>query len=209
MTSSPNVEFNSSTHHAKVDDSVRLDPELLAHGDQRNVVDKYRHWHLDAIRQDLAESASELEIAIENLERDFNMGTIIRSANAFNVRRVHIIGRKQWNKRGAMMTDKYLKVIHHPSVTDFLSATPADYQLIALDNQSGAHDLATFPLPCQAILIFGSENSGISTELLQHVHAMVQIEQFGSTRSINVGVAAGIAMYEWTRRFKLAPQIDK
>lgn len=209
MISSPNVEFNSSTHHAKVDDPARLDPELLAHGDQRNVVDKYRHWHLDAIRQDLAESASELEIAIENLERDFNMGTIIRSANAFNVRRVHIIGRKQWNKRGAMMTDKYLEVVHHPSVTDFLSAAPADYQLIALDNQSGAHDLATFPLPRQAILIFGSENSGISAELLQHVHAMVQIEQFGSTRSINVGVAAGIAMYEWTRRFKLTPQIDK
>ena len=107
------------------------------------------------------------------------------------------------------MTDKYLEVIHHPSVTDFLSAVPAYYQLIALDNQSGAHDLATFSLPRQAILIFGSENSGISAELLQHTHAMVQIEQFGSTRSINVGVAAGIAMYEWTRRFKLAPQIDK
>lgn len=98
----------------------QLDSELLKNGDRRNVVDKYRHWRLEAIRQDLAKTASELEIAIENLERDFNMGTIVRSANAFNVRRVHIIGRKQWNKRGAMMTDKYLEVIHHRTVDDFL-----------------------------------------------------------------------------------------
>lgn len=181
----------------------KLDPELLQHGDRRNVTDKYRHWQLEAIRQDLAETASELEIAIENLERDFNMGTIIRSANAFNVRRVHIIGRKQWNKRGAMMTDKYLEAIHHPTVADFLRAVDPTYRLIALDNQLGAHNLAEFSLPRQAVLIFGSEKSGISAELLNHANAMVQIEQFGSTRSINVGVAAGIAMYEWMRRFKL------
>lgn len=185
----------------------QLDSELLKNGDRRNVVDKYRHWRLEAIRQDLAKTASELEIAIENLERDFNMGTIVRSANAFNVRRVHIIGRKQWNKRGAMMTDKYLEVIHHRTVDDFLQAIKPGYQLIALDNQPGAQDLTQFELPKRAVLLFGSENNGISAALLNHANAMVQIEQFGSTRSINVGVAAGIAMYEWTRRFKLTSNL--
>ena len=181
-----------------------LDPQLITHGDKRNVIDCYRQWTVEAISRDLRQSASKLEIAVENLERDFNMGTIIRSANAFNVRRVHIIGRHQWNKRGAMMTDKYLELIYHPTVADFVQAVSPEYQLIALDNQPGAQDLANFPLIEQTVLIFGSEKNGISAELLQHAHAMVQIEQFGSTRSLNVGVASGIAMYEWTRRFRLS-----
>lgn len=184
-------------------DQPTLDPELMKHGDSRNVVDYYRNWTIEAISQDLRQTASILEIAIENLERDFNMGTIIRSANAFNVRRVHIIGRKQWNKRGAMMTDKYLELLYHPTVADFLKTIEPGYQLIALDNQPGANDLANFPLTEHTVLIFGSESHGISTELAKAADAMVQIEQFGSTRSLNVGVAAGIAMYEWVRRFRL------
>ncbi len=181
-----------------------LDPQLIKYGDKRNVIDRYRQWTVEAISRDLRQSASKLEIAVENLERDFNMGTIIRSANAFNVRRVHIIGRRQWNKRGAMMTDKYLELIYHPTVADFVQAISPEYQLIALDNQPGAQDLASFPLIEQTVLIFGSEKNGISAELLQQAHTMVQIEQFGSTRSLNVGVASGIAMYEWTRRFRLS-----
>lgn len=181
-----------------------LDPQLVKHGDKRNVIDRYRRWTVEAISHDLRQSASKLEIAVENLERDFNMGTIIRSANAFNVRRVHIIGRRQWNKRGAMMTDKYLELVYHSTVADFVQAVSPEYQLIALDNQPGAQDLVSFPLIERTVLIFGSEKNGISAELLQHAHAMVQIEQFGSTRSLNVGVASGIAMYEWTRRFRLS-----
>lgn len=181
-----------------------LDPRLVKHGDKRNVIDRYRQWTVETISHDLRQSASKLEIAVENLERDFNMGTIIRSANAFNVRRVHIIGRRQWNKRGAMMTDKYLELVYHSTVADFVQAVSPEYQLIALDNQPGAQDLASFPLIEQTVLIFGSEKNGISAELLQQAHAMVQIEQFGSTRSLNVGVASGIAMYEWTRRFRLS-----
>ena len=172
-----------------------LDLQLVKHGDKRNVIDRYRRWTVEAISHDLRQSASKLEIAVENLERDFNMGTIIRSANAFNVRRVHIIGRRQWNKRGAMMTDKYLELVYHSTVADFVQAVSPEYQLIALDNQPGAQDLASFPLIEQTVLIFGSEKNGISAELLQHAHAMVQIEQFGSTRSLNVGVASGIAMF--------------
>lgn len=193
------MEFNPvSTSH-----NTHLDPELVRNGDRRNVADRYRQWTVTAISHDLRQSSSPLEIAVENLERDFNMGTIIRSANAFNVKRVHIIGRRQWNRRGAMMTDIYLELVYHPTVDAFLVAIDTDYQLIAIDNQPGACDLAQFPLQVKTILIFGSESSGISAELSARANAMVQIEQFGSTRSLNVGVAAGIAMYEWTRRFRL------
>lgn len=181
-----------------------LDPELVKNGDIRNVADRYRCWTNEAIKADMQARATSLEIAIENLTHDFNMGTVVRNANAFNVRRVHIIGRKQWNKRGAMVTNRYLEVIHHPTVGDFMDFVAenlADYHLIAIDNQTGAQDLAKFDLPEKSLLIFGSESDGISEELLAKAEVMVQIEQLGSTRSVNVGVASGIVMYEWTRRF--------
>ncbi len=181
---------------------TKLDPELLKNGDSRNVVDKYRNWTNEAIKEDMIANSTELEIAIENIAHDFNMGTIVRNANAFCVRRVHIIGRRQWNKRGAMVTNKYLDVVHHPSIDDFLASIKPDYHLIAIDNQKGAENLAEDNLPLKSILIFGSESDGISPELLAKAETMVQIEQLGSTRSINVGVASGIAMYEWTRIHK-------
>ena len=177
----------------------QYDPELLEHGDSRNVVDKYRYWTNQAIVADLDRQRSSLVIAIENLEHDFNMGTIVRTANAFNATAVHIIGRKQWNKRGAMVTNRYLQVLHHPTVTDFLQ-TIGNRPLIAIDNQTGAQKLHEVKLPADGVLIFGSEASGISAELLTHCQTMVEIEQFGSTRSVNVGVAAGIVMYEYMRQ---------
>ena len=184
----------------------KLDPELLKNGDTRNVVDKYRFWRNEAIKADLKLRATKLEVAIENLGHDFNIGTVVRNANAFNVQRVHIIGRKQWNKRGAMVTNRYLEVVHHPDVVSFLQAVDKDYQLIAIDNMAGAKNLSQVSLPEKSILIFGSESDGISDELLSKTQMMVQIEQFGSTRSVNVGVASGIAMYEWTRRHVLSKQ---
>lgn len=180
-------------------DDVRLDPELLTKGDTRNVVDKYRYWTNDAIVKDLGARRSSLEIAIENLDHDFNMGTIVRTANAFNARKVYIIGRKQWNKRGAMVTNRYLDVEHFAELDDFLEATK-DKELIAIDNQPGAQSLHEFKFPREAILIFGSEANGISSELMSHCSNMVEIEQFGSTRSINVGVAAGIVMYAYVQQ---------
>ena len=152
---------------------------------------------------DLDANGAELEIAIDNVERDFNMGTIVRSANAFGVRHVHVIGRRQWNKRGAMMTDKYLHAQYYASIDDFLEEIH-DKTLIAIDNVDGSQPLAQADLPECAVLLFGSESSGIRTELLEHAAKIVEIEQFGSTRSLNVGVAAGIAMYAWTAKHMLA-----
>lgn len=164
--------------------------------DTRNVVDKYKGREMADIISDLDEHGTGLEIAVENLERDFNMGTIVRTANAFGVRHLHVIGRKQWNKRGAMMTDKYLHVHYYISVDEFLSRVPGR-PIVVVDNIPGAIDLHTTKLPRESILLFGAEKTGVSAEVVQHASCIIAIEQFGSTRSLNVGVAAGIVMYRW------------
>ena len=168
--------------------------------DTRNVLDKYKSLPMDTIIADLNRNRMPFEIAIENLERDFNMGTIIRTANAFNVQAVHIIGRRQWNKRGAMMTDKYMDVIYQENVPTFIEAM-SKKSIIAVDNTEGSVELAKAALPStDTVFVFGSEANGISDELLAQSEQIIAIEQFGSTRSLNVGVAAGIVMYEWVRR---------
>lgn len=170
--------------------------------DTRNVTDELKGMPHEQIVTKLDERGVELEIAIENLERDFNMGTIVRSANAFGVRTVHVIGRKQWNKRGAMMTDKYLTVVYHSTLDDFME-TITGKELIAIDNVTGSEPLARVTLSKNAVLIFGAEGPGISAEFLARASQTIAIEQLGSTRSLNVGVAAGIAMYAWLQQHHL------
>jgi len=182
----------------------RFDKMLLEHGDNRNVLDKYHYWTVAAIKEDLDKDRLELEIAIENLQRDYNMGTIVRAANAFNVSKVHIIGRKQWNKRGAMVTDLYMNIQYHDDVTTFKAAMQkAGKDIIAVDIVEGAMGLSEAKLPQNAVLVFGAEGPGLSKELLGVASHTVMIEQFGSTRSVNVGVAAGIAMYMWLLQHSL------
>lgn len=172
--------------------------------DTRNVIDKYRGQSVEAIVSDLDVSRSNLEIAIENIERDFNMGTIVRNANAFNVKTVHVIGRRQWNKRGAMKTDAYLHIEYHANVDEFLAVMKQRQRPVyAIDIVPGSRPLGSTPLPYNAVLVFGSEGDGISQALLSAAEEVVHIEQFGSTRSVNVGVASGIAMYAWVQQHRL------
>lgn len=172
--------------------------------DTRNVIDTYRNWSEAAIVADLDTNGVELEIAIENLERDFNMGTIVRSANAFGVRHVHVIGRRQWNKRGAMKTDAYLHVHYHATVDEFYAAMQERGRIVvAVDIIPGARGLHEVSLPKNAVLVFGAEGPGISPELSSRAESVVMIEQLGSTRSVNVGVAAGIVMYAWMQQYVL------
>lgn len=161
-------------------------------------MDEFKGMPHEQIVRLLDERGVELEIAIENVARDFNMGTIVRSANAFGIRRVHAVGRRQWNKRGAMMTDKYLEVVYHASVEAFRAATPGRL-LVAVDNVPGAVDIREVAKQPNAILIYGAEGPGLSPEMLAAADHIVAIPQCGSTRSLNVGVAAGIAMWEWLR----------
>lgn len=173
-----------------------LDPDLLENGDRRNVEDRYRYWTVEAIKADLDKSRVDLHIAIENWQHDMNIGTIVRNANAFNVAAVHIIGKRHWNRRGAMVTDRYLHIEQHQTVADFVQAMD-DRHIIAIDNLEGALPLSQVTLPKKAVLVFGGEGPGLSVDMQAAAEQMVMIEQFGSTRSVNVGVAAGIVMYEW------------
>lgn len=170
--------------------------------DTRNVIDEFKGVDIKEIIERLDDRGVELEIAVENTLRDYNMGTIVRTANAFGVRHIHVIGRRQWNKRGAMATDKYLHVHYHASMDDFIDSINGK-ELIAVDNVEGSRPLSKTDLPKNCVLVFGAEGPGISDDILSRAKQIVAIEQFGSTRSINVGVAAGVVMYEWLRRHRL------
>jgi len=191
-----NIPIGAGPHTQPWPTDPKYDPDLLASGDRRNVEDKYRYWTVDAIKADLATTRIELHVAIENWQHDLNIGTIVRTANAFNAAAVHIIGKRHWNRRGAMVTDRYLEIIHHPTVDAFVDSMK-DRHIIAVDNQDGAEALSHVILPKNAVLVFGGEGPGLSKEMIDAAERMVKIEQLGSTRSVNVGVAAGIIMYKW------------
>jgi tRNA G18 (ribose-2'-O)-methylase SpoU len=168
--------------------------------DSRNLIDEYKGLSNEEVFAALDKKRSPLEVAIENVEHDFNIGTVVRNANSFNVSKVHIIGKKKYNRRGAMCTDKYLEIIHHATIEDFL-ATQEGREIVAIENNTPrAKELHLKEFTKNTTLIFGSENNGITPELLEKAHDVRYIESFGSTRSVNVGVAAGIAMYEYTRQ---------
>lgn len=182
-------------------DDARLDPELLENGDARNVVDRYRYWRVEAIVADLNRTRHPFHVAIENLEHDFNIGSVVRTANAFNAASVRVVGRRRWNRRGAMVTDRYLHVGHHESAEALAEWADAEgLPLIGVDNLPGAVPLETFDLPLACVLVFGQEGTGLSDSVRVACAATVSIAQFGSTRSINVGAAAAIAMHAWVRR---------
>jgi len=180
----------------------RLDPELLANGDRRNVVDHYRYWTVEAIVADLDTRRQPFGVAIENWRHDLNIGTVVRTANAFLAREVIIVGRHRWNRRGAMVTDRYQHIRHVPSIVE-LAATSSDYAIVAIDNLPGARPLERAELPANALLLFGQESTGLTAEARAVATAVYSIAQFGSTRSINAGVAAGIAMHTWIRQHAL------
>ena len=183
----------------------RYDRELLAAGDTRNVVDEYRYWTMAAIVADLDARRHPFHVAIENWQHDMNIGSIVRSANAFLAAEVHIIGRKRWNRRGAMVTDRYQHVRHHEDVSGFVAwAGSAGLPVIAVDNVPGSVPVNRADIPEACVLLFGQEGPGLSDEALQAASSVVEITQFGSTRSINASAAAAVVMYEWSRRWSTA-----
>jgi tRNA G18 (ribose-2'-O)-methylase SpoU len=193
--------------HAKPwPDDPRLDPELLASGDRRNVVDRYRYWRRDAIVADLDQRRHGFHIAIENWEHDFNIGSVVRTANAFLAAEVHIVGKRRWNRRGAMVTDRYQHVRHHADVDDLVAwAAEASIPLLGVDNLPGSVGIETFTMPRECVMVFGQEGPGLSDAARAASVATVSIAQYGSTRSINAGAAAAIAMHTWVRQHAEPP----
>ena len=179
----------------------RYDRDLLRDGDSRNVIDRYRYWTMEAVVADLDEHRHPFHVAIENWQHDMNIGSIVRTANAFLAAEVHIVGRRRWNRRGAMVTDRYQHIREHPDVASFAAwARENGLPVVAVDNVEGSVDVRQADIPERCVLLFGQEGPGLTAEALAAADLVVEIGQAGSTRSINAGAAAAIVMHEWVRR---------
>lgn len=192
-------EVGVGPHPLPWPDDSRFDEELLELGDSRNVIDEYRYWSREAIVDDLDKKRHPFHVVIENWQHDFNIGTIVRNANAFLAHTVHIVGKRRWNRRGAMVTDRYQHIEHHDTVQEFQRFLDREQlPLIGIDIIEGSVPLERATVPRRCVLAFGQEGPGLSVEMIQFCDSVFHISQFGSTRSINVGVASGIAMHTWT-----------
>jgi tRNA G18 (ribose-2'-O)-methylase SpoU len=182
-------------------DDPSYDPALLAEGDRRNVVDRYRYWTVEAIVADLDLRRHPFHVAIENWEHDFNIGSVVRTANAFNAAGVHVVGRQRWNRRGAMVTDRYLHVRHYPDVAALAAFAAAEgLPLLGVDNVPGSVPVETYELPRACVLLLGQEGPGLSSAALDACADVLSVTQSGSTRSLNAGAAAAVVMHAWVRR---------
>lgn len=196
----------------------RFDPELLDQGDSRNVMDRYRYWTVEAIKADLdSRGRHSFEVAIENWTHDFNIGSMVRTANAFTASRVHIIGPHKWNRKGSLMTELYQTIDYHPSIDEFVAdirvrdrkesqeaatrgdsqAQPVHTRIIALDIVPGAAPIETYRFPERCVLLFGAEGPGLTQKALDIADDVVYITQYGSVRSLNAGAAAAVSMHVW------------
>ena len=194
-------EVGVGPHPQPWPDDPKFDPELLAEGDRRNVIDRFRYWRREAIVEELDQYRHDFHVAIENWEHDLNIGTVVRNANAFLAAGVHIVGKKRWNRRGAMVTDRYQHVTHHPTIEDLLAwAATENLPVIGIDNLPGCVPLETTDLPKHCVFLLGQEGPGLSEQARQAVTKVCSIAQYGSTRSINAGVASGIAKHAWIRQ---------
>ena len=195
------IEVGVGPHPEPWPDDARLDPALLEHGDSRNVVDRYRYWRREAVVDDLDRRRHPFHVAIENWQHDFNIGAVVRNANAFLAAEVHIVGRRRWNRRGAMVTDRYQHIRHHDDVAALATwANEEHVPIVGIDNLPGSQVISEADLPAACVMLFGQEGPGLSDAAREACTAVLHIPQYGSTRSINAGVASGIAMYEWVRR---------
>jgi tRNA G18 (ribose-2'-O)-methylase SpoU len=182
-------------------DDPRLSPELLAGGDRRNVIDRYRYWTVESIVADLDRLRHPFHVAAENWQRDPNLGALVRNANAFGAAAVHIVGKRRWNRRGAMMTELYTPIRHHDALDDLVAwARAGDLPVLGVDNLRGATSLVDVELPRRCVLLFGQEGPGLSSDARTACERLIAIDQYGSTRSINAGAASAVVMYEWCRR---------
>ncbi|MCV2395339.1 RNA methyltransferase [Actinotalea sp. M2MS4P-6] len=202
----PRVPGSDGAANPRAPLDPRYDPELLADGDRRNVVDAYRYWTVEAIVADLDTRRHAFHVAIENWAHDLNIGSVVRTANAFLAAEVHIVGRRRWNRRGAMVTDRYQHIRHHPEVADLVAwaatAGPGGgpLPLLGIDNTEGSVPLEGYPLPEACVLVLGQEGAGLSPDAVAACDDVLHIRQFGSTRSLNAGAAAAIAMHTWVVR---------
>ena len=166
-----------------------------------NVIDEYKPMMLDEIKFDLSLKRAPFTSVFINATHDFNKSVGVRNHNAFAGKDIWFVGRKQWDKRGAVGTYHY-EDIHYADCWDTFLLHKPDGPIICVDNQQGYNHkhLGSFDLPKNSIFVYGEERVGIPLEILDSADYTLSIPQFGSVRSLNVSVASGIIMYEYRRQ---------
>jgi tRNA G18 (ribose-2'-O)-methylase SpoU len=164
--------------------------------DHRNVIDVYKYWTVEAIKGNLDTKRHNFSVLISNQFKDFNIGTVIRNANAFLAREVIVFGRRQYDRRGAVGTYLYenLKFVKFVEELDL-----KDCCVIGFDTGDDAVPVETFQWPKDkhVVMVFGQEDVGLVPELRNLCEKILYIKQYGSVRSLNVGCASSIAMYDY------------
>lgn len=166
--------------------------------DKRNVLDKFKGWTEDLIRDEISKEVFPYAVLMENLIGDFNIGTVIRSANALGASKVYYTGNRKWDRRGAVGAHNYTMVEY----VEDISVLRNDYSLIGLENCEGSNDMRKFKWPKKSLMIVGEEGRGLSDGILELCDHVVSIPQFGSVRSFNAATASSIAMYDYVTKFK-------
>ena len=167
--------------------------------DKRNIIDFYRDWKLEDIKIDLDRKCFPYSVLMEQWQGDFNIGGLVRNANAFAAKEVFYIGKKKWDRRGAVGTHHYTAVKYLDSY-DCISSLKKEYILIGIDNVEGSVPMESFNWPDNSLMIFGEESFGITKDVLAMCDKIVGITQFGSVRSLNAAVASGITMFDYTNK---------
>lgn len=197
LRTTPDLSLNSLPHQqALLQDQ---DFDLWS----RNVIDEFKDVPTEQIKQRLQATAFPYVVVAEMWRSDFNQATLIRNANAFNARAVYYLGDKRYDRRGSQGCHNYMNIHWLPTIDDFRKVKH-DFFVVGCDNVPGASSLHSYHFPQNrpVMLVFGSEGLGLTKEMQQMCDAMVEIEMFGSIRSLNCGTASGLIMYELVRQMK-------
>jgi tRNA G18 (ribose-2'-O)-methylase SpoU len=170
--------------------------ELPETNKPRNVIDRFSAWTTELIKDELNKTSFNYSVLFENIIGDFNFGTLIRNSNAFNTKSVYYIGNRKFDRRSTVGTYLYQTLIHLPE-RDALLELKKKYTFVGIDCVPGSVSMESFSWPENTLMIFGEEGRGVTPETLLLCDHVVHITQYGSVRSLNVGTASGIAMYDW------------
>jgi len=166
-----------------------------------NVADQYSTWTEEMVKNHVQNNVFDVKVAMEHLQGDFNIGTVIRNANAFGANEVLYCGKRKWDRRGSVGTHHYTTVTYKENIATLCrDARNEGYSIVGLEKTEKAEDIRTCILPEKTLFLIGEEQNGLSNEAVELCDMLVEIPQWGSVRSLNAGVASGIALYEWVRQ---------
>lgn len=197
MRTTPDLAAISPEH---LDASKNKD-YLWSWNQDRNVIDQFKQLPDEEIRNRLKQTAFPYAVCIENWLQDFNIGTCIRNANAFNAKEIFYLGEKRFDRRSSVGVQAYTELKFLRTVDEFMELKKR-YTIIGVDNISGSVPIDDFQYPENPLFVFGGEGPGLTPGMQQLCDHMIMLEQFGSVRSLNAGTASGIVMHDFVSKFR-------